>query len=138
MSSRYGLSSVLLVSLAFLAINFSGCNRTKTARIGYKKTVSASELAGKSSTQRTGQHSYEFSWTFSDDQFKIIGDAIPGDLLDDLCEGHATEEISGQWRIVDGSLLLELDTENGTKECQMEIFATGPIRIQSSAAQYVF
>lgn len=129
---------------AFALLCLAGCgdsmtlHATQSSQIGGKMPVRATALIGQQTSQRTGQHGYQFRWKFDVENFEITGDSIPEDLLKDLCNGQPVEEIVGTWKIENDHIILTTEANGETKNCQMEIFSTGPIRIQSTAAQYVF
>ena len=131
-------------AISFLTLCFSGCGEsitTQTARnsqIGGESLVTPSSLAGKTSSHRTGQHDFQFSWKFDATKFEISGDSIPNDLLKDFGYGDQVGKIAGQWKIENRFIHLTTDVNGETTNCEMKIFSTGPIRIQSSDAQYLF
>ena len=142
MSSKSMLYALSLSALALIC--YSGCGESLTAQtvrktqIGGESLVAPSSLTGKTSSHRTGQHDFQFSWKFDATNFEISGDSIPTDLLKDLGYGDQVGKITGQWKIENSIIHLTTDVNGETTDCEMKIFATGPIRIQSSDAQYVF
>ena len=142
MLSKSMLNALFLSALALICC--SGCGESTTAQtaretqIGGESLVSPSSLSGKTSSHRTGQHDFQFSWKFDATNFEIFGDSIPTDLLKDLGYAGQVGKITGQWKIENRIIHLTTDVNGETKNCEMKIFATGPTRIQSSDAQYVF
>jgi len=92
MSSKSMLSAISLSALALIC--FWGCGNSTThqainsSQIRGKSPVQASALIGETTSQRTGQHDYQFSWKFDAENFEITGDSIPEDLLKDLRNGE--------------------------------------------------
>ena len=126
------LASFLIVFL------IQGCNRTTSNSLGTYPTVQANDLVGRSTSQRTGQHDYNFLWSFDSESFKIDGTSIPKDLIQDLAIDDTASTISGTWELEDDTIILTTRNNGKSSETKMKIFATGPIRIQSTGAQYVF
>jgi hypothetical protein len=108
---------------------------------GYYPPVTPERLAGSTTSQRTGQDDFEFEWSFGETLFVIEGSAIPTDLMSAMLGPDVSAtKIEGKWEIRDGTIHFFVDTEisDSVRECSMSIYSTGPIRIESSAAQYVF
>jgi len=133
--------SVLPIAIA--AIVCLGCSSAVPTPIPGDSypPVTAEQLAGSRSSHRTGQDKFEFTWSFDETSFLIEGMAIPTDLISAML-GHdiAVAKIQGKWEIRDGTIHFFVDAgDSGSgRECSMPIYRTGPIRIESSAAQYVF
>ena len=133
------LRCVLPITLGVVLL--LGCDRSPAPVGGSYPAVTPERLTGSTSSQRTGQHDFEFTWTFDATSFVIEGNAIPSDLITAMLgpDVKATK-IEGAWEIRDGIIHFVVDTEDTepARECSMRIYSTGPIRIESSAAQYVF
>jgi hypothetical protein len=130
----------------FLPITFGvalliGCDRSAVSVGGGYPAVTPARLAGLTSSFRTGQHDFKFSWTFDTTSFVIEGSNIPPDLIVAMLgPGMTTAKIEGAWEIRDGVIHFFVDKEdsNSANECAMRIYCTGPIRIETPDAQYVF
>ena len=118
-----------------------GCGRSPVPVGGNYPAVTPERLAGSTSSPRTGQHDFDFSWTFDATSFVIEGNAIPADLMTAMLGSDETvAKIEGAWEIRDGIIHFSVNMEDGgpARECSMRIYSTGPIRIETSEAQYVF
>ncbi|MDA7873765.1 hypothetical protein N9B17_01245 [Rhodopirellula sp.] len=133
------LRCVLPITLGVVLL--LGCDCSLAPDGGSYRAVTPEKLTGSTSSQRTGQHDFEFTWTFDATSFVIEGNAIPSDLITAMLgpDVKATK-IEGAWEIRDGIICFVVGTEDKVpaRECSMRIYSTGPIRIESSEAQYVF
>ena len=132
-----------VLPVTVVAILCVGCGRAnRPAQVGGSyPPVTPERLAGSSSSHRTGHDDFEFTWSFDATSFVIEGSAIPTDLISAMLGPDVSAtEIQGKWEIRDGTIHFFVDTgdTDSVKECSMPIYSTGPIRIESSAAQYVF
>ncbi|MEY4568122.1 MAG: hypothetical protein RLY14_3092 [Planctomycetota bacterium] len=129
------LSIALSVALLF------GCARSPGPVGGNYPAVTPERLTGSTSSHRTGQHDFDFTWTFDATSFVIEGNAIPTDLIATMLgpDEQATK-IEGTWEIQDEIIRFFVNTKSSeqARECSMPIYSTGPIRIETSEAQYVF
>ncbi len=118
-----------------------GCGRSPVPVGGNYPAVTPERLTGSTSSQRTGQHHFDFTWTFDATSFVIEGSAIPTDLITVMLgPDEKAAKIEGTWEIRDGVIHFFVDTKDAepARDCSMRIYSTGPIRIESSEAQYVF
>ena len=144
MTTKPALLTLSVSALAFFILCCSGCGdsvsaqTTPSSQVGGTSPVAPSSLVGKTTSHRTGQHDYQFCWKFDASNFEISGNSITDDLLKDLGCGEQIGKITGKWKVEKESILLATDVNGETIKWKMKIFTTGPIRIQSNAAQYVF
>lgn len=124
-----------------------GCTRESAAppiQVGRDyPAVTPERLAGLTSSQRTGKHHFEFTWSFDATSFVIEGPAIPTDLIFNM-SGSDMEltKIEGEWDIQGDIINLFVNSgvedSEPARKCSMRIYSTGPVRIENSEAQYVF
>ena len=131
-----------LVLAMAVAASLSACDyRSKTPTGGSYPPVTAEKLLSATFSHRTGQDHFQFRWKFDADQFVIEGEQIPPDLTDALLGPNQTaKKISGKWKIQNDRIYFEVPAgeDQPPIQCDMSIFSSGVIRIQSSDAQYVF
>lgn len=133
------LRCVLPIALGVVLL--IGCDRSPVPLGSNYPAVTPERLNGSTSSHRTGQHDFEFTWTFNATSFVIEGRAIPTDLIAAMLgPDEKATKIEGAWEIRDGIIHFVVDTEDTepARECSMRIYSTGPIRIESLEAQYVF
>jgi hypothetical protein len=138
------LRCLLLVTAVLVLL--SGCNHsqpllTPTQDGSSYPAVTPERLTGSTSSRRTGQHDFEFAWSFDATSFSIEGNAIPPDLITAMLgSGVKATKIEGAWEIRDGIIHFFVDSNSTgpARECSMKIYSAGSIRIESSEAQYVF
>jgi hypothetical protein len=117
------------------------CTRAPAPIGGDYPAVTAERLAGSTSSQRTGQHDFDFTWSFAASSFVNEGIAIPTDLIAAMLgPDEKASSIEGTWEIRDGIIHFFVTTKDAeqARDCSMRIYSTGPIRIETSEAQYVF
>lgn len=142
-STPYCRFAALCLSILVMQV---GCFQNRTGNLGGNyPAVTAADVDGIESTHRTGMHNFDFRWTFTSDQFLIEGPDIPTDLIIDLVGKPQGEEyeseitqINGAWHLFDDNICLSIGDGEEEREVKLPIFFTGPLRIQSSEAQYVF
>lgn len=130
-----------VLPIALVVVLLFGCNRSPIPVGGNYPAVTPQRLTGSTSSHRTGQHDFDFTWTFDATSFVIEGSALPTDLITAMLgpDDKATK-IEGTWEIRDGIIHFFVNTKDAKpgSNCSMRIYSTGPIRIETSEAQYVF
>lgn len=123
----------------------AGCDAPVPVGGGYSP-VTAAEIAGMSTSHRTGMHQFEFNWAFDANRFLLEGDNLPDDLVVELLgltysdeSGSKVNRVEGTWVLLnEQELRLTTTSPTQTEGIKLRIFRTGPIRIQTGKAQYVF
>ena len=138
---RTAFPLLLLFTIAF----YVGCNQPNTKPLqvgGNYPPVSAEQLIGESSSQRTGREKFDFVWAFERDKFTLKGKDVPPDLLALFNDGKPAASIEGVWSLKDETLTFtEIQIDGGepkNKLVELPCFNTGVTRIQTDEAQYVF
>ncbi|MAI33337.1 MAG: hypothetical protein CMM07_16905 [Rhodopirellula sp.] len=139
-----------LLALVTTVCGASGCNQPtpnpnppqRSIQTGgnYGPPTSA-QLAGSSSSHRTGGEKYNFQWSFATSTFSLEGEDIPADLISAILGNNTqTTSIKGKWEI--NGKMLRLSTESyddtGPRSVSLPIMNTGVIRVTTPEAQYVF